>query len=156
MIRHFRLGVVLSVVLAMCVADALGFTLLNYMNIDYATKPSFHPGGNEFAYISNLTGVPQVWRIQALTGYQYQVTFDTNGVDGVWWSPFNPAIMVISAAVGGNERSQLYLINPAGGEWSRLTSDDDAIYSFGCWSPDGSRFSYATNARDKVNFECTS
>jgi len=130
-----------------------GYPLMQYLNIQYARNPSFHPNATELVYLSNASGVPQVWRIADWGGYQSQVTFDTNGVDGAWWSPTDAKTMVLSAAAGGNERSQLYLVDPHGSVWQRLTKDDHAINNFGCWTRDGTRFAYATNARNKKDFD---
>ncbi len=147
---------ILIAVIALVMLNAAGvngFPLLNYLNIQYAVKPTPHPSGNEFAYITNITGVPQVWRISAGSGYQNQVSFDTNGVEAAWWSPVYADLLIVAAAVGGNERSQLYQVNPYGGEWVRLTDDDNAIYRFGCWAADGARFAYASNTRNRVDFD---
>jgi dipeptidyl aminopeptidase/acylaminoacyl peptidase len=132
---------------------ASGYSLVQYLNIQSASRPSVDNRSLEMAYITNITGTPQVWRMPVMGGYQTQVTFDTNGVSGVWLSPRDPDIMVLSSAVGGNERTQLYLANPSGGEWKRITKDDQAIYSFGTWARDGSRFSFATNTRNKKDFD---
>ncbi len=129
------------------------FPLTQYLNIQYARRAVPNPDGNEIVYLANISGVPQVWRLPSLGGYQMQVTFDTNGVDGAFWSPTDLNTMVVSAAVGGNERSHLYLTSPYGSPWKRISTDDKAIYSFGTWSPDGSRFAYATNSRNKKDFD---
>jgi dipeptidyl aminopeptidase/acylaminoacyl peptidase len=134
-------------------AAAEDYSLMQYLNIQYARSGSFNPEGTEVIYVSNITGVPQIWRQSAFGGYQVQVTFDTNGVSGGWWSPSDVNLMVVSAAVGGNERTQLYLTNPYGGAWNRVSADDKAIYSFGAWSTDGSRFAYSTNSRNKTDFD---
>ncbi len=140
----------------LCVAiagAAPDFSLPQYLSIQSATSPSPDPASQEVLYVSNITGVAQVWKMSAFSGYQTQVTFDTNGVGRAWWSPRDKDLMVVSAAVGGSERWQLYLTNPSGGPWNRVTSNDSAIYTFGDWSRDGSRFAYSTNARNKKDFD---
>jgi dipeptidyl aminopeptidase/acylaminoacyl peptidase len=129
------------------------FSLTQFLNIQYARHADFRSDGYELAYVTNISGEPQVWRILATGGYQTQVTFDTNGVDRAWWSPTDPNWVVVSAAAVGNERSQLYLLSPWGSKWYRVTPDDKAIYAFGSWAQDGSRFSYSTNSRNQKDFD---
>jgi dipeptidyl aminopeptidase/acylaminoacyl peptidase len=129
------------------------YSLMQFLNIQYARNPSFRPDGYELVYTTNISGVAQVWRIAAFSGYNSQVTFDTNGVDRGWWSPTDRNWMVVSAAPGGSERSQLYLVSPYGSKWYRITPDDEAIYNFGTWAQDGSRFAYTTNSRNGTDFD---
>jgi dipeptidyl aminopeptidase/acylaminoacyl peptidase len=138
---------------AISAVSASGFSLQQYLNIQYARRPSLSPNGTQVLYVSNISGVPQIWRMSSAGGYQHQVTFDTNGVDATWWSPVDPTLMVLSAAPGGSERNQLYFANPYGGDWEGITDDGDAVNTFGCWSEDGSRFAYATNSRNKKDFD---
>jgi dipeptidyl aminopeptidase/acylaminoacyl peptidase len=155
MIVRSRLVVVVTVLLAAfgCARAAGGYSLVQYMSVEHTSGPTFHPSGEEVVYLSNITGVPQAWRQRTYGGYPSQVTFDTSGVDGVWWSPRDPGLIVVSAAAGGNERTQLYLTDPYGGPWQRITTDDSAIHAFGCWSRDGSRFAYAATARNGQDFD---
>ena len=152
-VRLLALTVLVAVAALSGRASADEFPLIQYLNIQYARSASFHPDGTEVIYLSNISGVPLVWRMSAFGGYQVQVTFDTNGVSGAWWSPTDVNTMVVAAAVGGNERTQLYLASPYGSVWKPVATDDKAIYSFGTWAPDGSRFAYATNARNKKDFD---
>jgi dipeptidyl aminopeptidase/acylaminoacyl peptidase len=129
------------------------FSLTQFLNIQYARHPSFRPDGYEMVYTTNISGVAQVWRISAYSGYSQQVTFDTNGVDGAWWSPADRNWMAVSAATRGSERSQLYLVSPYGSQWYRVTPNDEAIYNFGTWAHDGSRFAFSTNSRNQKDFD---
>ncbi len=129
------------------------YSLYQYLNIQSAGAPTFNPAGTEVLYRTNISGVNQFWRMPAFGGYQQQLTFDTNGVAGAWWSPRDQKLIVVAAATGGNERTQLYIIHPNGGMWNDISGDATAIFRFGCWSRDGSRFAYATNKRNKVDFD---
>jgi dipeptidyl aminopeptidase/acylaminoacyl peptidase len=135
------------------VALSQEYTLNQFLNIQGASNPCFNSSGNDFVYLTNTSGVNQVWRTTALPGAVRQLTFEPDGVEGAWWSPVSDELMVIAAARGGNERTQLYLFNPAGSPWYRITNDDEAIYAFGGWSRDGSAFAYASNERNKTDFD---
>ncbi|MBI5059898.1 S9 family peptidase [candidate division KSB1 bacterium] len=134
-------------------ASATGYSLAQYLDIQNAANPTFNPLCSEILYRTNISGVPQMWRMAIPDGYQHQVTFDTNGVSGAWWSPLDPNLIVIAAAVGGNERTQLYFGSPDGGLWKRVSSDSTAVYRFGVWAMDGSRFAYSSNQRNKRDFD---
>ena len=152
MIR-FSLIIVLLLLLS-ANSFAQEFTLSQFLNVQYATRPSYNPQGTEVAYISNISGEPQVWISGDRLKAPKQVTFESDGVDGVWWSPKSPAQVIVAASRGGNERSKLYMMTPGYTPLMPLTSvDDDAIYRFGCWSPDGMRFSYSSNKRNGVDFD---
>ena len=129
------------------------YTLNQFLNIQRATNPTFSPKNTELAYLTNISGVNQVWKSYSMPGLTNQLTFEPDGVEGVWWSPTDPELMVIAASRGGNEMSQLYLFNPVGSPWYRITKDDQAMYTFGAWSPDGSAFSFVSNERNKIDFD---
>ncbi len=66
---------------------------------------------------------------------------------GVAASPREDLILV-SADQGGNERAQLFLMDGDGLEMKDISQDPEHIYAFGAWSPDGKRFTYASNRRN--------
>nr|WP_207956129.1 PD40 domain-containing protein [Rubrobacter marinus] len=55
--------------------------------------------------------------------------------------------------LGGNERSQLFLLDPATGEDRDLTRAPGAIHYFGGFSPDGSRIAYTATRRNGTDFD---
>ena len=54
---------------------------------------------------------------------------------------------------GGNERTQLYLMNDDGSDIKSITNDPDNIYRLGGVSKDGKKIVYASNKRDKQFFD---
>lgn len=145
---------VLALLLILSNARAAEFTLAQFLNVQSAGQGRFNPTSTEVSYICNTSGEPQVWRVENRVGLYTQVTFEEDGVDGAWWSPVNQKQMIVSAARGGSERSKLFLLNPNQSPLIPLTPlDNDAIYRFGNWSQDGSRFSYASNERNGVDFD---
>jgi dipeptidyl aminopeptidase/acylaminoacyl peptidase len=134
-------------------AVAAPYSLPQYLDVRSATQPSFNPTCEEIAFRTNITGVPQIWRMPMPNGYLLQCTFDTNGVTGAWWSPIDQHQMIVAAAPGGNERTQLYFVNPDGGPWRRVSRDSTAVYRFGVWAFDGSRFAFSSNQRNGRDFD---
>lgn len=151
--RSKYFGFIVSLLLTAGSVWAEDYSLIQFLNVQSATAPHFAPNGRDIVYTTNITGVPQIWGMAVLGSYQKQITFDTNGVAGASWSPTDDKMMIISAGVGGNERTQLFQLNPYGGPVKRLTTDDEAIYSMGPWTPSGERFAYATNSRNKKDFD---
>jgi dipeptidyl aminopeptidase/acylaminoacyl peptidase len=129
------------------------YSLVQFLSVQSATAPHFNPTARDLAFTTNISGVPQIWGMSALGSYQKQITFDTNGVAGASWSPTNEKMMIVSAGVGGNERTQLFQLNPYGGPIKRITTDDEAIYRMGPWTPSGEHFAYSTNSRNKKDFD---
>ena len=136
-----NLRIALLFVLSFSAAFAQEYTLNQFLNIQRALKPSFSPDGQEIVYLTNISGVNQAWQSKLWPGTNRQLTFEPDGLDGAWWCPISADLMVISASRGGNERSQLYLFNPKGSPWYRVTKDDNAIYAFGGWSRESGRAS---------------
>src|SRR5688500_15109956 len=50
-------------------------------------SPTFSPDGRSLAFVSTLTGVPQVWVMPAEGGYPRQVTSFDDPIQAVAWSP---------------------------------------------------------------------
>ncbi len=150
-IRYLALGLLVLVVCAPVLAE--DYSLIQFLNIQSATSPVFSPATRDIIYKTNISGVPQLWGMSANGSYQRQVTFDTNGVAGASWSPKDDHVMILSAAVGGNERTQLFLLDSYGAPLKRISTDDAAIYSMGPWARSGERFAYASNTRTKKDFD---
>ncbi len=149
----FLVNSLLTILLAAS-AFAQEFSLSQFLNVQSATRPTISPTGREVAYISSISGEPQVWRMHDRPSAPRQTTFESEGVDGVWWSPVNPTHMIVAASLGGSEKSKLFLINPGYTPLIPITPvDDNAIYRFGSWSPDGSMLCYASNSRNGTDFD---
>lgn len=123
-----------------------------YLNIRGASSPQLSPKGDRIAFLTNITGTPQVWMIGAQGGWPEQMTFYTDRVDFVQWSPDGSGL-IFGKARGGDENAQLYWLSPDGAEIKALTDDPKVRYNFGDWSHDGKRISYASNKRNKDYFD---
>src|ERR1041385_5724618 len=123
-----------------------------YLNIRGAWGPSFSPDGKRLSFITNITGVPQVWAINVEGGWPDQVTFHTERVLQASFSPAKNALVFLRD-IGGNENAQIYLVNGDGSEERRLTNADDVLHMFGNWSPDGRQITFTANQRDRSKFD---
>src|SRR3712207_3178894 len=78
-----------------------------------AGNATFSPDGGALAFITNLSGTPQLWTMPSAGGYPTQVTGFDDPVTAALWSPTQPLI-AISVAPGGGLNEQLYLVSPDG------------------------------------------
>src|SRR5688500_18858026 len=85
-----------------------------------AYAPSFSPDSNRVAFITNISGSPQVWIVPTSGGYPRQVTALDDPVEGVLWAP-NGEWIAIQVAPGGGLNSQIYVVRPEGTGLRRLT-----------------------------------
>ncbi|MEK7207996.1 MAG: alpha/beta fold hydrolase [Patescibacteria group bacterium] len=129
-----------------------GLRLKDFLNISFAKQPSFSNDGKKVSYISNKSGAAQIYTIDRADKTIRQIT---SGNEPVTFASFSPASSKIAygRSFGGNENTQLYLINSDGRSEKKISPCNAAQYRFGSWSPDGSRIAYTSNERDGTNFD---
>jgi dipeptidyl aminopeptidase/acylaminoacyl peptidase len=128
------------------------FGMERYLNIRNASAPSISPKGDEVVYLTSVSGINQVWKNQTVGGYPEQLTFFDDRVHEVHWSPRGDVVL-FTKDKGGNERTQLYLMDPNGETIETLTNNPKAIYNFGDFSRDGSKICYSSNERSERYFD---
>ncbi len=109
--------------------------------------PSFSPDGTRIAFISTLSGIPQVWMVDAESGWPDLVTALEDPIVGARWSP-NGEWLAISVAPGGGMNSQIYAVRPDGTDLRRLTPGGSSNNWLGDWMEDGRELAIASSARD--------
>ena len=145
---------------------------VRYLNVRAATGASFAPDGRRMTFLTDITGVAEVWSVaveptapagqEAPLPWPEQLTFGGERILGAAFSPVADRL-IVGSDVGGNERTQLFLMSGDGATFTPLTTQPDVIHVFGGWqedgsassgwSPDGSRILYASNARDARFFD---
>jgi dipeptidyl aminopeptidase/acylaminoacyl peptidase len=138
------------------------FSIDRYLNIRAANGPSFSPDGRFISFLTNITGVSQLWQIPVDGGWPVQLTFTNESVRSGHYNPRRHEI-IYSMDLGGNERTQLFRIHGIGGGTDHglgegwvdedLTNEPKAIHTFGGWSHDGEQIAFSANREDSSRFD---
>lgn len=123
-----------------------------YLNIRGVSSPSLSPAGDQVAFLTNITGTPQVWLVSTSGGWPEQMTFYPDRVDFVSWAP-NGSGLIFAKAIGGDENAQLYWLAADGSQIRALTGDPKVRHDFGGWSRDSGKISYSSNRRNRDFFD---
>ncbi len=132
--------------------------IAQYLNVRQAFHPAFSADGTRLAFLTNITGDPQVWQIalgdRAEIPWPDQLTFEADRVMGVWFSPApSDARLIYARDTGGNENAQLFLSSAAGVVTPLTAGYEQALHTFGAWSADGRRILFSANRRDAALFD---
>ncbi len=125
-----------------------------YFDLPSATTPAWLSDGR-LAFLWDATGVPQVWTVEDRGGSPRRLTDFRERIGALAASP-DGSRLVFGMDAGGNERQQLWSLEPGSGDITALTADPESIHSFGAFTPDGRRFAFASNARDPRWFDILS
>jgi dipeptidyl aminopeptidase/acylaminoacyl peptidase len=110
-------------------------------------SPSFSPDGRHIAFVSDMSGIPQVWTVEAKGGFPRLVTALEDPVGDVAWSP-DGAWLAFSVAPGGGLNEQVHVVRPDGTGLRRLTAGGKDNNFLGDWTPDGKHLFLSSNRRD--------
>lgn len=131
-----------------------------YLNVRQAYCPAFLGADDMIAFLTDITGVPQVWSVniqtnQGLPLWPDQRTFSNDRVQGIWTSAVaDDRRLIYARDLGGNENAQLYLLDLQTGTETPLTAGyDSAMHTFGAWSSDGTQILFAANRRNPAIFD---
>src|SRR4030066_1977961 len=112
-------------------------TFFDYKSVSSAT---YSPDEKIIAYISNASGVHNIWTVPVAGGEPRQLTNDTvNTIIFVTWCP-NRDSLIYMQDKGGNENFHLYLMPAQGASATELTPGDSVVAQFLKWSYDGNSF----------------
>ena len=123
-----------------------------YLNIRGASGPSFSSDGRRLSFLTNITGVPQVWAVDVGGGWPDQLTFFPDRVSAAEFAPTGDHL-VFAMDSGGDEHHQLYLVSSDGAEVRPLTAAPGSIHVFGGWTRDGRHFAFSANRREIAHFD---
>ena len=64
-----------------------GLSFQNYLSVRSAYSPTFDASGSRVAFLTDITGIPQVWSVELTGGWPHQLTFFDERVTSVEWAP---------------------------------------------------------------------
>ncbi|MDA4115003.1 MAG: S9 family peptidase [Thaumarchaeota archaeon] len=133
--------------------DQVAYSLKRYLSIKSAYSPEFSPDGRRLAYLSDVTGVPQIW-MTGLAGPRtpQQMTLEDERVGFLSFAPKSERI-AFGIDSGGGERFQIRMLESGGDTVVRLTDEPNVIHSWGDWSPDENAIAFSSNARSQEFFD---
>jgi len=143
----------------------MAWSIEHYLNVRQAYGPAFRSDGRALVFLTNITGLPQVWQVP-LAGaddaiprdaipWPEQLTFGMGRVSEAWYapSPGAPRLLYVTD-VGGSENHQLFLLDPGRTEAVHLSAGyENAMHLFGSWREDGRQICFAANRRDPAIFD---
>jgi dipeptidyl aminopeptidase/acylaminoacyl peptidase len=133
--------------------DRLRSAIEALARIGRCSGASLSPDGQRVAFISDLSGVPQVWIIPTGGGWPEKVTAFDDPVMDVVWSPVG-AWLALSVAPGGGMNTQIYTVRPDGSELRLLTAGGRETNWLGPWSHDGRFLGISSNQDDPESMDC--
>jgi dipeptidyl aminopeptidase/acylaminoacyl peptidase len=108
------------------------------------------PSTGELFFTTSLSGEPQLYRIKEM-GWPYRLTFFPDGIGSYVMSDDGSKIVVL-AAPGGNERRQMYLLDPESGRIKALTDMPDVRFGSVIWAPDNKTIYYYSTQENLKDF----
>jgi dipeptidyl aminopeptidase/acylaminoacyl peptidase len=150
--RHAAMLVLLLLIPMPALADE-PFSVRQYLSVRGAVGATIAPSGKEVAFLTDITGVTQVWRVSSKSGWPDQLTFFPGGVANAIWSPARDEILVV-ADNDGDQKYQFFRVRSDGTETTPLTADLKVRHKWGGWSHDGKSIFYTSNSRDERYFDC--
>lgn len=133
--------------------------IARYLNVRQAYAPTISGDGQRLAFLTDITGAPQVWQA-LLTGaaepivWPEQLTFETDRVMLAQFSPAEDGRLLYTRDTGGNEKQQLFLLSEDGSPDVNLTQGfEEVTHSFGAWAKDGNAVYFSANRRDPALFD---
>ncbi|WP_462409579.1 S9 family peptidase [Neobacillus sp. Marseille-QA0830] len=129
----------------------MGIGIQPFLHVRTASNPVYHPDGSRMNFITDFTGLPQVWEVNLTGGWPSQNSFTEERIMFVGYIS-GSSQRIIGMDAGVNEKQQLFLLKEDG-ELQPQTDSLDHIHHYGGSAPDGSSIAWASNRRHPAYFD---
>jgi dipeptidyl aminopeptidase/acylaminoacyl peptidase len=123
-------------------------TIDELISLKRAASPAIAPDGQWVAYTVREANWDdnnyhtEIWLADAKTGATHQLTSNSKkSSSSPAWSPDGTKL---AFATDRDDKRQIYVIDPRGGEARKITSAEEGVGSF-AWSPDGKSFAFTAS-----------
>lgn len=128
------------------------YSIQDFLELKSAGTPSFSPDASKVAYLSNQTGTAQLYLISSEGGEPEQLTDYPDSISFARFSPTENKI-AFGKSEGGNEQTQIFILDVDSRRITDLTNRPDARHDFGGWSQDGMQICFASTERNGKDFD---
>lgn len=126
--------------------------LLSYLKSYRAYEPAVISGQQAITFLTNKTGLPQVWKWDGQTSEIQQFIELPDRALTVNHSPSGTKT-IIGSDINGNEKQQFYLISEQSARVEELVISKEHFHHFGGWSPDETKIAFSSNRRSPGYFD---
>ncbi len=114
--------------------------------------PAWSPDGQEIAFVTDMSGRMNLWKVRASGGWPIQLVQSDDRVYNAVWSPDGKWI-IYNQDHEGNELWDLYSIPSDGGEAINLTNTPSIREVGPRWSHDGRTIAFGYKPRDGTQYD---
>ena len=126
------------------------FNFARFLQVRAAQLPRFSPDGRYVAFITDITGIQQLWQVPVDGGWPEQLTFADDRVMLGLYAHQAPDI-VFGVDRGGDEQQQIFRLRD--GVVTGIDIDPSVMHAIGVLSPDDRRVAFASNRRNPAYFD---
>jgi len=126
------------------------FSVARFLNVRAAQLPRFSPDGRSVAFVTDITGIQQLWQVPVDGGWPEQLTFSDDRVMLGLYAYHSPDV-VFGMDSGGDERQQIFRLRE--GVVTEIDVDPAVMHAIGVISPDDHRVAFSSNRRHPAHFD---
>jgi dipeptidyl aminopeptidase/acylaminoacyl peptidase len=123
-----------------------------YLHVRKASNPIYDTTGSKLTFITDYTGLPQVWELTSNEqGWPSQATFTKERIIFINYIT-GTSLRIFGMDKGVDEKQQLFLLED-NGDVTPLTNSPEHIHHYGGSSPDGKWIAWSSNRRHNTYFD---